>query len=66
MFSGYKTILGAIIAITPAIASLFGYQVSSEFSEQATQTIFDIVTLIGGAIAIYGRVTAQSKGWFAK
>lgn len=66
MFNGYKTIIGAIIAITPAIASLFGYQVAPEFSEQATSTIFDFITIAGGAIAIYGRVTAQSKGWFSK
>ena len=63
MFTGYKTFLGAFIAMAPAIAKLFGFELTSNFTNEIGMNIDDIVVLIGGAIAIYGRLKAQSPGW---
>lgn len=66
MLTGYKTIIGALIAAVPAVANLLGFDVAPGFSEQANQAITDILALIGGAIAIYGRLAAQTPGWLVK
>ena len=66
MFSGYKTIIGAVIAAIPSIATLFGFETSPDFTGQATEIAGAIVTLLGTVLAIYGRVVAVAPGWFAK
>jgi len=45
---------------------MLGYHVAPGFSEQATQLLMDIVTLVGAAFALYGRLVATVPGWFAK
>lgn len=64
--TGYKTILGALIAAVPTLAALFGFDVAPGFSEEANAAVTDILTLIGAAIAIYGRLVAQTPGWLIK
>jgi len=66
MFNGWKTYSGILIAATPTLAGLFGYNVSAGFDVEASENINDLILLLGSAIAIYGRLVAQSKGWFAK
>jgi hypothetical protein len=66
MLSGFKTIIGALIAAMPALAGLFGYDVAPRFGEEATELIEDSIVLAGTIIAIYGRLVAQAPGWFAK
>jgi hypothetical protein len=66
MIAGYKTFVGALIAVAPVIASLLGYDLSANFGEEAGLALSDIITLVGGAIAIYGRLKAQTPGWLVK
>lgn len=66
MLKGYKTLIGAVIAAAPALAGMLGYSVSGSFGAEATQAVDAIITLIGSAIAIYGRLVAQTPGWFSK
>lgn len=51
-----KTIWGTIIAIVATVAQMAGWNIGGTegLAEQ-------IVALIGGAIAIYGRITAVNK-----
>lgn len=46
-----KTIWGALIAIVPQVLSLFGF-------ELADGIMNDVVSVMGGVLAIYGRVDA--------
>lgn len=64
--NGYKTYAGLLIAAVPTIASAFGFDTSTGFSEQAMEVTESIVTIIGLALALYGRLVAVVPGWFAK
>jgi len=66
MLDGLKTFIGILIAAAPSIAGLFGYHAMPGFSEQATQIAMDMITLAGAAFAIYGRLVANTPGWFAR
>lgn len=66
MLSGYKTLIGAVIAALPSVATLFGFETSPDFTGQATEIAGAIVTLVGTAFAVYGRLVAQAPGWFSK
>ena len=66
MINGYRTYIGILVALVPTVASLFGYDVSPQLSEQATGLIEDGVTLAGLLIAFYGRLVATAPGWFAR
>lgn len=53
-----KTIIGSIVAILALVAGAFGY----EFGPEAQEGIVTgAVGVIGGALAIYGRVKAVDK-----
>lgn len=62
MFSDAKgvfssvTIWGALVAIIATVAQLFGYNIgdTNGLAEQ-------IAALVGGAIAVYGRIRATTK-----
>lgn len=64
--NGYKTYIGIVIALIPTVVSLFGYSVSSDFSTQANVLSDDLITLLGLAIAFYGRSVASLPGLFVK
>ena len=66
MIAGYKTFIGAFLAVSPVIANMLGYNLSVNFGQEAGLALGDIITLIGGAIAVYGRLKAQSPGWLSK
>jgi hypothetical protein len=51
-----KTIWGAIIAMVGAVMNSMGFETSALSGLDG-----EIVTLIGGALAIYGRVRAVDK-----
>lgn len=63
---GLKTYIGIGIAMTPTIATLFGYETTPNFEGDATEIAFAFLTLAGGAIAFYGRLMAKIPGLFAK
>lgn len=56
-----KTIWGAIIAVLAGVAGLFGLNLDASLQDQLAQLIASAATLVGGALAWYGRVTATKK-----
>ena len=57
-----KTVWGVVIAALPALLGLFNVQISDipAFTAGATETVDGLVTLVGSAIAIYGRAVATA------
>lgn len=66
MFQGYRTYVGILIAVAPTIANIFGYEVTTAFGEQFPVAVDSVMQLIGSAIAVYGRLKADTPGWLAK
>lgn len=66
MFEGIKTLAGVLITIAPLAASLFGYDTAPSFSGDASELVAAGVTLLGSALAIYGRIKAKGPMWFQK
>ena len=56
-----KTIMGALVTLAPTIAVLFGYTMTEDDSAMITETGDAIIQLIGAALVVYGRVTAEEK-----
>ncbi len=55
-FLGSKTIWGTVIAVVP---TLLGPFVGAEDGTLVTQSIDQIITGIGGLLAVYGRFVAR-------
>ena len=66
MINGYKTILGAAIALAPIVANWFGFDLSPAFGEQFSSIAMDLITIGGALFAIYGRLVAETPGWLVK
>lgn len=64
--NGLKTYTGLIIAAIPTIASAFGFDTATGFSQEAAELVESAMTIIGLGIAFYGRLVAVVPGWFAK
>jgi uncharacterized membrane protein len=58
-FLASKTIWGAVIAVAPAVAGLFGVTVTGADASEAAGHLNSIVAAVGGLVAVYGRVTAR-------
>lgn len=58
-----KTFLGLAVALLPTILGLFGLHISDAagFAAGAQESVDAIVTLVGGAVAAYGRVKATAS-----
>lgn len=56
-----KSILGSITAILATILGSFGLQISAEEQESIVMIVANVATSVGALIAIYGRVTANSR-----
>lgn len=63
---GFKTFLGIAISAAPMVATLFGFDTSPSFTGDATEIVSAIISVFGAVLAIYGRLVANSSGWFAK
>lgn len=66
MIDGKKTVIGIVVAIVPMVAKLFGYDVTTEFTTGAETSINELVALVGGLYALYGRAVTNGKPFFAK
>ena len=57
-----KTLWGVVIAALPTILALFGFKIAdlSAFTENAGNIVDGLTTLIGSALAIYGRFKATT------
>jgi len=51
--SGWKTYIGVLVAMLPVAGKLVGFEVDTNGLEA------QLVTLVGGAIALYGRFVAK-------
>mgnify|MGYP001799620153 CR=1 FL=1 len=63
-----KTFWGAVIAIVASLAGLFGFEITATdqqdligLYDQALAAWDSIAVVVGGLLAIYGRVTATSR-----
>lgn len=66
MLNGYRTYTGLLVALVPTLANLFGYDVSTTFSEDFGKILEDFLTLVGLAMAFYGRAVAEVPGFLVK
>jgi len=55
-----KAVWGGLIAVAAAIAGAFGYAVSPEEQASLVEAIVAIGGGVGGVLAVYGRVKADS------
>ena len=60
-----KAVIGGVLAAVAGIAAMIGYQFSAPAVEQTTNDtlliVESIVAIIGGALAIWGRIKATKK-----
>lgn len=55
-----KAVWGGLIAVGAGIAGVFGFAVSAEEQEAIAGAITALASAIGGALAVYGRIKANS------
>jgi len=62
-----KTIIGVVIAAIPTILGFFGFKVGdiAVFTDVTTVAVDSVITLVGSALAVYGRIVAV-KGLITK
>lgn len=56
-----KAVIGGLIAVLAAIAGAFGVEVSAEQQASLADYAIAISGGIGGALAVYGRIKADTK-----
>ena len=64
--SGYKTLIGAGLALLTSLLPIFGYHVSDLFLTEANEIVDQIIVVLSSAFAIYGRLVAKVPGWLVK
>lgn len=56
-----KTVIGSLVTIGASVAGVAGVVVDADAQNQITELVVLTITSIGGLIALYGRIKAQSK-----
>lgn len=56
-----KTIWASIVSIGSALAGLFGLPVGGIDNAALTETILQAITAVSGLMAVFGRLTANSR-----
>jgi hypothetical protein len=56
-----KTVWGGVLALLPVIVSGFGYAISGADTAQLQSLIPELVSAVGGIIAIFGRIVATKQ-----
>lgn len=58
-----KTLWGVLIAALPTLANALGYKIAdaASFTSGATELVDAVITLVGSALAVYGRVRATAS-----
>jgi len=64
--NGTNTYAGIIVALAPTILSWAGFAPTPEFNNEFAGTLSAIITLVGGAYAIYGKLRHQIPTWVKK
>ena len=53
-----KSVIGGLVAVLAGAAGLLGYQVAEADQAQIVDAVIAVSSVVGGLIAVYGRVTA--------
>ena len=56
-----KTFWGAVLAVAGGIAGIWGYTITPEDQQYLVEGGATVVTLVGGVIAVIGRMKASKK-----
>ncbi len=56
-----KGVIGGLVAVAASIAGLFHYSIAPDDQAQLVELITGLATLLGGGVAIVGRITASKK-----
>ena len=54
-----KTILGSVVAVLSGVGAIVGLNLDASLQSQLVDLIIGAGSVIGGVVAIYGRVTAK-------
>jgi hypothetical protein len=66
MFEGYKTYIGAGIALLAGLAQILGFDVAPDAQSTLMGLIEELAVIVGSVIAFYGRAVAKTDGIIAK
>jgi len=56
-----KAVVGGLITVCAAAVGAFGIVIDADTQDQIAEFVVVVATAIGGLLAIYGRVKADSK-----
>lgn len=56
-----KGVWGGLIVVLSALLGMFGYTIGLEDQQALTDVVSQIGAMVGGLLAIYGRITASKR-----
>jgi hypothetical protein len=56
-----RGVIGSVVAIAAGAAAVFNYQIDASLQAGITEEILGIGSLVGGALALWGRIRASRK-----
>ena len=56
-----KGVWGGLIVVLSALLGMFGYQIGLEDQQALVDAVSQLGAIIGGVLAIYGRITATKR-----
>ena len=56
-----KGVWGGFIVVVSALLGMFGYTIGLEDQQAITDAVSQIGAMVGGLLAIYGRITATKR-----
>jgi hypothetical protein len=56
-----RGVIGSAVAMAAGAAAVFNYQIDAGLQASATEEIFGIGSLVGSALALWGRIKASRK-----
>ena len=56
-----KGVWGGLIVVLSALLGMFGYTIGLEDQQALTDAVSQIGAIVGGLLAIYGRITATKR-----
>jgi hypothetical protein len=56
-----RGVIGSAVAIGASAAAIFNYQIDASLQASITEEILGIGSLVGGALALWGRIRASRK-----
>ena len=56
-----KGVWGGVIVVLSALLGMFGYKIGLEDQQALTDAVSQLGAMVGGLLAIYGRITATKR-----